>query len=58
MLQERLKGLSPKDILKRGFSIVTDENGNVIKTSKMVRKSQKLNVMTHSGNFDVSVLSE
>ena len=58
VLQERLKGLSPKDILKRGFSIVTDENGNVIKTSKMVRKSQKLNVMTHSGNFDVSVLSE
>ena len=58
LLQERLKGLSPKDILKRGFSIVTDEKGKVVKSAKTVKKSEKLNVMTYGGSFDVSVLSE
>ncbi len=58
LLQERLKGVSPKDILKRGFSIVTNEKGNVIISAKSVKKCEKLNVMTHNGSFDVSVVSE
>lgn len=58
LLQERLKGLSPKDILKRGFSIVTNEKGKSIISAKSVKKNEKLNVMTYNGSFDVSVISE
>ena len=58
LLQERLKGVSPKDILKRGFSIVTNDKGKVVTSSKNVKKCEKLNVMTYNGSFDVSVVSE
>ena len=58
LLQERLKGLSPKDILKRGFSIVTNEKGKSIISAKSVKKNERLNVMTYNGSFDVSVVSE
>ena len=58
LLQERLRGVSPKDILKRGFSIVSNQKGKVVTSAKNVRKCEKLNIMTHNGSFDVSVLSE
>lgn len=58
LLKERLKGMSPKDILKRGFSIVTNEKGKPVASAKNVKEAEKLNVMTYDGSFDVSVISK
>ena len=58
LLKERLKGVSPKDILKRGFSIVTNEKGKPVASAKNVKEAEKLNVMTYDGSFDVSVISK
>lgn len=58
ILLERLKGASPKDILKRGFSIVTNEKGISITSAKDVKIGEKLNVMTYDGSFNVSSLKE
>ncbi|MGP1438574.1 MAG: exodeoxyribonuclease VII large subunit [Treponema sp.] len=58
LLAERLNGLSPKDILKRGFSIVSNEKGQSITNAKDVKIDEKLKVMTYTGSFDVSVLSK
>jgi len=58
LLKERLKGVSPKDILKRGFSIVTNEKGKPVASAKNVEEAEKLNVMTYDGSFDVSVISK
>ena len=58
LLKERLKGVSPKDILKRGFSIVTNEKGKPVASAKNVKEAEKLNVMTYDGSFGVSVISK
>ena len=58
LLQERLRGVSPKDILKRGFSIVTNEKGKPVASAKNVKEAEELNVMTYDGSFGVSVISK
>lgn len=56
ILKERLIGVSPRDILKRGYSIVINDEGKAIISSKSVRKCDKLKVETYDGSFNVEVL--
>ena len=56
ILQERLAGLSPRDVLKRGYSIITNEKGKTIKQLKDVINGEKLKVGVYDGSFDVEVL--
>ena len=56
ILKERLKGLSPRDVLKRGYSIITSESGKTIKCVKDVKIGEKLKVGVYDGSFDVEVL--
>ena len=40
----RLDSLSPLKTLVRGYSIVEDKNGNIIKSAKQLNKSDEINV--------------
>lgn len=56
ILRERLAGLSPRDVLKRGYSIITDEHGKTIKSIKDIKTKDKLKAGVFDGSFDVEVL--
>lgn len=52
---ERVKGLSPLDKLKSGFSYVEDENGRNIRSVACVREGQRLSVRVQDGRIDARV---
>ena len=56
ILRERLAGLSPRDVMRRGYAILTDESGKTIKKVKDVKTGEKLKVGVYDGSFDVEVL--
>jgi len=52
----RLRLLSPKSVLDRGYSITTDaESGSVIRSAASVRPGQRLNTRVQSGEFGSTV---
>lgn len=48
---ERLKGLSPLDKLNHGFSYVTDESNQVIKSINQVQKGQLIKICVTDGDI-------
>ena len=66
-MQERLQDLkrrnellramliSPKDILKRGYAIVTNKKGQTITKAKEVEKGEELKIEVYEGAFDAKV---
>jgi exodeoxyribonuclease VII large subunit len=50
-----LDGVSPLSILKKGFSIVEDENGNVIKNKFELKNDQLITVKFNDGNITATV---
>ncbi|MCM1100253.1 MAG: exodeoxyribonuclease VII large subunit [Clostridium sp.] len=52
---ERLKGLSPLEKLKSGFSYVEDEGGHNIRSVKGVREGQELTVRVRDGDIRARV---
>jgi exodeoxyribonuclease VII large subunit len=53
----RLESLSPVKVLGRGFAIVTDEAGHVVRTSKDVETGQEVRVRLGVGAFSARVES-
>jgi len=56
ILRERLAGLSPRGVLERGYSIITDADGKTIRRVQDVKTGEKLKVGVCDGSFDVEVL--
>ena len=52
--KKQLEMLNPKNVLKRGYTISTDENGKVLISSKDVKKGDK--IITHT--LDGKIVSE
>lgn len=52
---EKLKALSPENVLKRGYSISYDSAGNVIKSVAKVKLNDKLLVKVSDGTIDTVV---
>ena len=48
---QNLLSLSPKKILKRGYSIAFDEDGKIIKTSDQIHQGDKFLLKTGNGSF-------
>ena len=46
---ERLKGLSPLDKLKQGFSYVSDEEGRTVSTIEAAETGKRLRVHVRNG---------
>ncbi len=51
-----LDGLSPLKTLSRGYSLVEDENGNIIKSKKKVKKDDRLKITLSDGKVEAKVL--
>ena len=49
-----LEGASPKTILARGYSMVTGENGKVIRSSLDVKSGEKLNIFPAEGKISAT----
>ena len=46
-----LENASPQTILNRGYSMVTDENGNVIRDANVVNNGQTIKIKPAVGEF-------
>ena len=51
MLSAHLEALNPKAVLKRGYSIVYNENGNIVSKADTVKIGEKINIQTGNGTF-------
>ena len=51
-----LDSLSPLKTLQRGYSLVEDEDGNIIKSKKNVKKDDKVNLVLSDGKVEAKVL--
>ena len=47
--------LSPKGVLRRGYSLVTDARGRVIKTVKTIKPGESIGVMVADGSMGCTV---
>ena len=56
--QKRLSALNPTAVLKRGYAIVTDAEGGVVRSVKQVKKEDVLDIKVADGVILSSVLSE
>ena len=54
---ETMKGLSPLEKQKQGFSFVQDENGRNIKSIRQVRQGERLTVYVTDGKIETEVIS-
>lgn len=50
-----LAGVSPQATLARGYAIVRDSDGRVIRSAQKAQSGDKLNVQVADGDFDVTV---
>ena len=51
LLRHKLEALSPLAVLQRGYSIVTDSNGNVIKTVSRVASGDGISIILSDGRI-------
>ncbi|MBF0186589.1 MAG: exodeoxyribonuclease VII large subunit [Magnetococcales bacterium] len=49
--------LSPREVLERGYAIVTSPEGSVINSTKMVHDGDRLHVAVANGQIDVDVVA-
>jgi exodeoxyribonuclease VII large subunit len=54
-LELRLNALSPRAVLARGYSIVTQVDGSLVRSTKQVQPADDLQVQVSDGKFDVRV---
>ena len=55
-LQQNLLHLNPKSILSRGYSIIFDQNKNIINSSSKVVSDDKINIKFHRGNAQAKII--
>ena len=56
-LEQRLQSLNPVAILRRGFAILTDDQGRTVRSRAQVQPGDRLAAEVSDGVFDVEVLS-
>ena len=55
LLQTRLTAVSPTATLERGYAIVRDGNGRIVRTPTAVKSGDALTVQVRDGQFGVTV---
>ena len=55
LVAEKMAALSPLSVLDRGYSIVTDKDGNTIKSTDAVKKGDTINIRLNKGNLSANV---
>ncbi|AVZ79141.1 exodeoxyribonuclease VII large subunit [Zoogloeaceae bacteirum Par-f-2] len=56
-LENQLQHLAPQAVLARGYSIVRDAHGRILRSSQALQSGQSVAVQLHRGGFDAQVLS-
>jgi exodeoxyribonuclease VII large subunit len=54
-LEKQLTALDPYAVLKRGYAVVTNESGNVVKSVDDVSIDERINIRIKDGDFDAVV---
>ena len=55
-LESHIKSLNPKNIMKRGYSIVYNKENKIIKDVKNIKDKEKLNIKLYAGEIEVQNL--
>ena len=55
-LEQNLFHLNPNSILSRGYSIIFDQNKNIINNSSKVTSDDKINIKFHHGNAQAKII--
>ena len=55
-LEQNLFHLNPNSILSRGYSIIFDQNKNIINSSSKVASDDKINIKFHHGNAQAKII--
>ena len=55
LIQEKIQALDPKGVLKRGYSITTDEKNRVIKDAKRLKKGEEIQTLFSKGKVKSKV---
>ena len=55
LIQEKIHALDPKGVLKRGYSITTDEKNRVIKDAKRLKKGEEIQTLFSKGKVKSKV---
>ena len=56
LIEQRIKSNDPRNILTRGFSLVTDEKGVVVNSAAKLKRGQRLNILFSDGSVEVEIL--
>ncbi len=56
-LAARLEGLSPLNILERGYALVFDSAGNLVKSSEQVQPGEEITAQLHRGRIRATIKS-
>ena len=56
LLEQRIKTSDPRNILTRGFSLVTDEKGVVVNSAAKLHQGQRLNILFADGSVEVEII--
>lgn len=57
LLKETLDGADPKAILKKGYSVITDENGVIVRDVSVLEEDQLINIEAAVGHAKARVVS-
>ena len=55
-LENHLKSLNPKNIMKRGYSVVYNKDNQIIKDVRNIKNKEKLNIKLYAGEIKVETL--
>jgi len=55
-LDKNLNAVNPLNVLARGYAIVKNQDGTIIKSGAAVRKNTKINVRLHDGELEAKVI--
>ena len=56
VLGQRIKAADPRNLLTRGYSLVTDEKGVVLKSAAKLKPGQRLGIMFADGSVRVEII--
>jgi exodeoxyribonuclease VII large subunit len=57
-LGERLQALNPAAVLRRGYAIVSQEDGTLVRSVQQVQVDQKLHIRLADGEIDARTLEK
>jgi exodeoxyribonuclease VII large subunit len=57
LFKEIVEASNPKAILQKGYSVVTDEDGNIIRDISVLKKDQLINIEAAEGHAEARIIS-